>query len=183
MRKLGSEKTEQEKRKRNVTIIGLLLLGVMVLSTIGYAITTSQRETDNGTPTNSQGLQQLDNGMWQVNHNGRILYFQNSPESLKNISISTSATLSLYAGKMLYIDSTNTAITSALASALSPYALRVQEGCYGTCERDLPEKNCTDNLIVWRDDPQNKISQTENCVFIDGDMRAIEAFLYRLLGY
>ena len=86
-----------------------------------------------------------------------------------------------YAGSTVYVVSENQAVFFEISATMGRF-LRVQEACYGPCEEDLPEKNCTDNLIIWQDSPENKVYQEENCVFIDGDMRTVDAFLYDLFG-
>lgn len=179
MNRIGADKQREEKQKRNLGIVGLILLGLMVLSTVGYAF--SARQTAQPvSPSSSTG--QTPDGLWQVTVDGHIFTFQYDPNELKNITDTTSVTRDTYRNKQVYIDSTNPAITNTLGSFLSVYAARVQEGCNGPCERDIPEKNCTsDIIVVWRDMPTNRIRQEEQCVIIEGDLRTVQAFLYHLL--
>jgi len=65
---------------------------------------------------------------------------------------------------------------------LNAYASRVQEACYGKCDKNLPEKSCNDSLIVFRQNDSEKISQSDNCIFIEGNLRDADAFIYKLFG-
>jgi hypothetical protein len=65
---------------------------------------------------------------------------------------------------------------------LARYASRFQEACYGECEKDLPEKDCSEKLIVFRESEVKKVYEEGSCVIIEGDMVAVDAFLYRVLG-
>jgi hypothetical protein len=37
-------------------------------------------------------------------------------------------------------------------------------------------------MIVWQKGAENKVYQKDNCVFIEGDMKAADAFLYKIFG-
>jgi regulator of sigma D len=56
----------------------------------------------------------------------------------------------------------------------------MQEACYGSCERNLPEKNCTENIIIFKDSKENSVTQQDKCVFIEGDLRTVDAYIYKL---
>jgi hypothetical protein len=86
-------------------------------------------------------------------------------------------------GKPVYISADNSEVFQELASALNTQAERVQRACYGSCENDdLPEKSCNENVIVWTKNETNRVYVKDSCVFIEGDTRAVEAFLYRFFG-
>ena len=90
-----------------------------------------------------------------------------------------------YAGKQLYVASDNNAVLQEIGLNLGNYVPRVHRACLGVCEDNLPEKSCDgeDNLIVWNSDASvGGVYQEQNCIFIDGDLRAVDAFLYKILG-
>ncbi len=187
MRKIGSEKELEDKRKRNVRIMGIFILIVLVLGTIGYGFLSGSESGGgnsggSGNENLTEGQVSEVGGRWAANINGQILYFTNSPESTKNVSVLIESRIGSLAGKQIYIDSDNSAIGSEIAINLGKYAGKISEACYGACERDLPEKNCTENLIVWKDKLENKVYQEENCIFIEGDLKAVDAFLYKIFG-
>ena len=72
---------------------------------------------------------------------------------------------------------------SGITNNLGRYASRIQEACYGECERDFPEKDCSENLIVFKEMEERKIYQEEKCIFIEGDLLSVDAFLYKIMGF
>lgn len=184
MRKLGSQAEKEQKKKRNMLILSILMLLLLVVSTAGYALIYSpnpdplpQGEIENGAIT-------FQGNRWIVNHLGRQFYFTFSPESetIKEIPVDSTFQLQDYLSKSVYIDSENPAIYQEIGSSLQGYAARISEGCYEACDRDLPEKSCDDYVIVWRDSTEKKVYQVDNCVFIEGDMETVDAFLFKTLG-
>ncbi|MBS3076815.1 hypothetical protein J4233_00935 [Candidatus Pacearchaeota archaeon] len=184
MRRLGSKKDAEEKRKRNTLILSIFMLFILVGGTAGYAFISnpSQSAQVNAPEENGSSLARLVGNQWVVTLNGRNLPFINSPESVADVLVNTTVSITTYSGLSLYISSGNSAVNAEITATLGNYASRVQRACYGFCEEDLPEKDCSDNLIVWKDSPQNRVYQEENCVFIEGDLRAVDAFLYKVLG-
>ena len=184
MRKIGTGKEIEEKRKRNILYISAFMLFVLVIGTIGYGFISNPNIGDSGVNateiSNGKVIQQ--NGRRVATINGQIHYFSNSLESTANISVDVDYNLLDFSGVSLYIDANNTAVINEIGLVLNNYAGKISEGCYGQCSRDLPEKNCTDNLIIWKDSLKNKVYQEEKCIFIEGDLRAVDAFLYKILG-
>ncbi|MBS3091276.1 hypothetical protein J4217_02395 [Candidatus Pacearchaeota archaeon] len=182
LRKIESaeEKAKREKR-RNRLLIGVMLL-LLLGSTAGYSFLSGDK--DNAQKVGSNGVQNI-GGQWAANYNGQTLYFSSSPETAKNISLSTFFSLQDYYQKSVYVvaDTDSSNVNYEIASTLGQYTGRMQPACYGSCDKDLPEKNCTDYLIVWNSSAANNVYQKDNCVFIDGDITAIDAFLYKIFGY
>ena len=182
MRKIGSDKKIEEKRKRNATITGLFLLAILILGTVGYGfISSPNAQTNEENSGLEEGKVVNQGGTWMANFNGQVLYFTNSPDSVRNISVDITSNLNTFASSRTYIDSTDPAITREIASSLGLYS-RLQEACYGKCERDLPERDCSENLIIWKDSLERKIYQEEKCIFIEGDLKTVDAFLYKIFG-
>lgn len=184
MRKIGSQKDVEEKRKRNTLILSIFMLFILVGGTAGYAfISNPSPASDTNLEDNSvdSSTARLVGNRWVINSDGKEFSFANSPESVTDISVDTTATLLSYRGSPLYLVSDNAAVNSEIATTLGTYASKVQTACYGPCEEDLPEKDCSENLVIWRDNPENRVYQEENCIFIEGDLRAVDAFLYKVL--
>ena len=87
-----------------------------------------------------------------------------------------------YYQQPVYVSSNSTEIANEIMSNVGPYTERIQQACYGNCTTDFPEKNCNENLIVWTPSDTNRVYQKDKCVFIDGDIKAVDAFLYRIFG-
>ena len=162
------------------------MLAILIAGTAAYGFISSPNQGGSSDSTNTpgeNGIQYLGN-RWVITHLGTQFSFSSSPESetIKEIPVDISLQLKDYLGKTVYIDSENIAILQEIGSTLQGYASRVQEGCYGNCERDLPEKTCDDYIIVWTDSTEKKVYQQDNCVFIEGDMETTDAFLFKMLG-
>ena len=119
---------------------------------------------------------------WVVDVSGGQIFFSNSPENISDIIVDTNLSLSSYYQKPLYIVSDNNLIGNEIALSLEKYVSRVQNACYGNCTSNYPEKDCKDNLIVYNSTKEKRVYQKENCVFINGDLRALDAFLYKIFG-
>ena len=184
MRKIGTLKEIEDKRKRNMLYISAFMLFVLVIGTVGYGFISNPNINNSGnniTEINNEGKVIEQNGRWAAAIKGQTYYFSNSPESTQNISVNINSNLFEFSGINLYIDANNTAVINEIGLALNNHVGKFSEGCYGKCERDLPEKDCTDNLIVWKDNVNNIVYQEDKCIFIEGDLRAVDAFLYKIL--
>ncbi len=181
MRRIISPEEAEKKRKKNVAILSAVMLVILVIGTAGYAFLSSTAQTQQDQETQIKVPTNLGN-QWAVPINNQIFYFKNSPEQVKDIPLSITTNAATYANTILSIDSTNNAIISEIESTLGRYATRVQQVCAGACERNLPEKNCSQPIIIWKDAVEQRVYQNESCVIIEGDMRAVDRFLYHILN-
>lgn len=165
MRKIESRENIEKKQRRNVQIASLIMLVILVFGTVGYAFSFYTTDTEDNSHSEEQQEFRLSYGV----------------EEVGDVQINTAKSVLDYRGEEIYIQSDNQAILSEVNLALGNYASRIQEGCYGSCDKNLPEKNCSDNLIIWKDSSENKVYEEDNCVFIEGDLRAVDAFLYDVL--
>ncbi|MBX4196842.1 hypothetical protein KW805_04605 [Candidatus Pacearchaeota archaeon] len=174
MRSIETTELKEERQKKKARLISALLLLMLLGSVAGYAF-LSQGDTAAPAAPPAQ------NGQFTTDYQGTQLAFTSPPSSVTAIQ-APYVTINQYAGKPLYIVSDSEAITYEISSTLGRYVARWQPACYGNCTEDLPSKDCTENLIVWNQSDENKISQQDSCVFIDGDIRAVDAFLYKVFG-
>lgn len=184
MRKIISEEEKEKKKKKRTLILSIVMLFIMVVSTAGFAI-MSREDLGSQSEQNfsKESIREI-GGRWEVISEGKIFILHSSPEEVKNVSVEITTDINTYKNKIVYISSENKAIYSEIYSALSLFASRVQAACYGPCEENLPEKNCTeDYLFVWKDSLTNKVYQEGKCIFIEGDLRAADAAIYKLLGF
>jgi hypothetical protein len=183
MRKIGTEAELEKKRKRGVLVISIFILVILVLGTVGYAFIYSPSPTsENNNPSQSANTITNLGTQWAVNFEGQTFLLSNPPEKVNEIPIEGIISLDNYVGKNIYISSNNNALTAEVAPVLARYASRTQLACYGACEDDLPEKDCTENLIVIKEGEEQKIYQDQSCTFIEGGLESIDAFIYHLLG-
>lgn len=180
MRRIGTEKERARKEKRSRILVGAFMLALLIFSTVGFGLYYSSSGSSSGVQNNAD----TNPSPWSLDISGNRVYFLNSKDSVSDININAFKDLSNYAGNALYIDSESEEITQEIANTIGLYSSRVQRACYGICEDDYPEKDCTENLIVYEYSQEDSIVQEDNCVFIEGDIKTVDAFLYSVFeGY
>lgn len=172
MRAIESFEVREKRSKRNRLIMGVLLIGLMVLSTAGYAF---YGVTDKNTGVvNEQGIR-YDGSYWIFPASYSDLYLFNDPTNIVKVNLNNKALN--YGGSPLYIDSEDSYIKEHLALNLGTYFNGIYEACYSSCERDLPEKDCSEPIIIYRDSLENSIRQEQNCFFISGNTEEVDKFI------
>ncbi len=174
MRKLDLERKEK-------SIKGILLVLILVLSVAGFGFLSSRPST-NEAVQKYNGLDFTKSGeFWILNLEGREFYFYNLPQNLENVSIEGNFSLDSYYQKALYFVNDSSA-SGLIKQNLQGIYLKQQGACYlEPCGKDLPTKDCSSNLIIFSEG-ENKVSQNQSCVFIEGDFRkGVDVFMYKLL--
>ena len=190
MRRIETRDAIERKKKRNTAIVSVFMLVVLLLGTVGFAFSFNDGPGDSGSGSSSSGGSvggvNYDNarGLWYLDVGGQVIYFSNSPAEVADVEIDSLKMLGDFSGRSLYISSDNQGALNEIGSTLGLYASRVQEACYGECGENLPEMNCTsgNNLIVFGESENSVVYDNEDCVFIEGDLETVDAFLYRILG-
>ena len=184
MEKIKTKEEIESGQKKKKMIVSLFLLGLLVLSTLGYALlynpSSSQDNQENQADNNAYAIDSQ--GRYVLNLQGQSFSFANPPESAQEVPVNIMLNINNYKDKAVFLVSNDSLINSEIYTNLGGFAERVQLACYGSCELNLPEKNCTDMLIILNSSLNNKVYQQDNCVFIEGDLLAVDAFLYRILG-
>ena len=179
MRPLQTEELREQKGIKQRRFLSIFMLSILVLSSLGFAFLYSPGNSNSSAQQgqNSSG----GNDGWNVNLGGQKLSFVYDPASVKNVPVDLNTTLSSYSGKKIYLASSSPDVLTEISSTLGLYTERLQKACYGNCSENVPEKNCSDTLIVWRSSEENKVYQHDSCVFIEGDLHAVDAFLFKVL--
>ncbi|MAE49532.1 hypothetical protein CMI48_01755 [Candidatus Pacearchaeota archaeon] len=204
MRAVGTEAQLDRSRKRNGIIISVLMLVLLVASSVGFAFLSSNHTSGSQQVAGSEGAYEGSGvGGWVVPVLGREVRLTFGLEEVAEIPVALTTGIEAYQGKTLYLAVENPGIEAELRSTIGVFTDRIQLACYGECELDLPEKDCSENVIVWTDgvaeassagprssdkvnaasDVGGQVTQGEGCVFIEGDLRAVDAFLYKVFGY
>jgi len=179
MRSLGTEKTLEEKRKQRGLWLSVIMLVILMVGTAGFAFLSGGGNDDE----DNFGAQ--DGERWIMDAGGISLSFKYSPESIAYVPVDIETLFEDYAGKPLYLVADEREVLTEIGSTLGQYTNRVQEACYGECEDDLPEKSCNETderIIIFEKNVDDKIYELENCVFIEGNISTVDAFLYRVFG-
>lgn len=190
MRKIISKHDEEKKKKRNGMIVGGILIGVMILSILGYSFQSQDSDTETNTITYN-GFQFVEqNSFWFVNVGDFQFSFKYNPKEVKETD-SYFNKLNNYNGKVLYISSDYIEAQTEIYRNLfyqNQIILRMQAACLEgeECEENLPIKNCTDNFIIIEKSDFEGIVQEENCVFIQGSeenlTKLTDEFLFKITG-
>lgn len=184
MRKIRSQEYIEAKKKKNATYLGLGLILLMVLSTLGYSIVNNNHNNQNSKKISVDvgGLKFVRvNNYWDLQLQGKDFYFS----SLPNETTSTNENISLsdYMGKTLYLVNYDYAYENLLHN-VGGLVERYQEACLKGLDcvnKDLPTKTCEDNVIVF-DKNSEGLTKKENCVFIGKNInKNIDVFSYKLL--
>ncbi len=178
MRKIETEETREKRRKRNTAIVSFVMLGILLLGTVGFAFSFGGGQNNEVVDVGTGAPP----GKWGVTVGDRTVYLSNSPESSMEVDVNIERNLESYLGKGVYVSSNDSLILGEIGSSLGLYSGRIQRACYGECEEDLPEKSCEDNVIVVQDNEDKRVYQEDNCVFINGGLKEVDAFLYSIFG-
>lgn len=187
MRAIVTKEEREGKERRNKTIIGIILVGIMIFSTAGFAFNSLRGNGEEAEKINYNGLEFAlkEDGLWHFNIQEQEFATEYNPIDTENISIPVYANLQNYLGKPLYFsfNSRNEGINE-ITRNIGRYVERTQKVCITECEEDLPVKNCTDNIIIIEKRNETLINQEENCIYILSDdvVKAGDAFVFKLLG-
>ncbi|GIU68577.1 MAG: hypothetical protein KatS3mg001_427 [Candidatus Pacearchaeota archaeon] len=191
IKKLVTKEEAERKRKRNQIILGVVLLLVMVLGTIGFAIQSNSGTTD----SSSNSLNKIKyknyefenrNGLWVL---GNFVFSYNPLEiqSFQSYGVGISS-FEKYLKKPLYIYSQDETAKNEVYVNLVGLVERVQNACLENEEcndESLPKKTCSDNFIFIKISNETSITEKDNCVFIQGKDREIlkltDEFLFKIL--
>lgn len=205
IRPLKKEENKEEKRKRNVILIGIIMIGLMVFSTVGYAFFE-------GTTTESQKTKYKDyvftttgeNWQTKVKISGSETTINSFylPQDVENISMNGTLLLSDFEGKTIYFITNNTNsernVVSKIYTDFEGYFTRSQLACSLENENttfcsNLPIKHCDDTsqeiMVVKINEIVNStasIDYKSNCLTISGSsgdlLRTADRILFEAYG-
>jgi len=189
MRKIKTQKEADHKKKQKQIIVGIVLIGLMVVSTAGFAlIRGSSNNHSKGKQENSKviekGLTFYRQGeIWRVTIDGKVFGFQYLPSEVSNISVKGFYNLEMYTYQPLYYTREDSGVIEILNN-IGNYALRSQGACLNesSCKGNLPVKNCDNNIIITKTGNKTSVYNDKNCVYLVGNsIKAADAFLYKVL--
>jgi hypothetical protein len=191
MRKIQTEKEREKEKKKNQIIIGAIMIGLLVFSTLGYSFMSSSNNKSGETKKTEFGIDFFrENGYWKAVIGDKSIIFRNLPSEVSDVDVDISMNISQYNEQPLYFVNPSLG-SSEVLNNIGGYVLRYQEACdlleenseENLCEGDLPVKNCDNNIIIFREGNKTKVYQNNNCIYIIGDdIKGADAFLYELLG-
>lgn len=185
MRKITEKK---ENKFGNQILIGVILIGLMILSILGYSFQSQQTENSNLEQINYNGLKFVkQNDFWVLSLENTKFLFKYNPKETEKIESNINE-IDNYYNKPLYIYSENDEAEVEVYNNLYTKVLRIRNACPENeiCEENIPTKTCEDNFIIIKEKNQTEIIQEGNCVFIYGQsediIKVTDSFLFKLLG-
>ena len=183
MRKLTSKESERKKQKRNQVLVGIVLIGVLVVSVFGIFVNSfgQNQSPATGNQMEYKGYQFFKdqrNNVWITQIGQKQFAFKYSPQDIIDIVENSSEinfsgnikTLNNYANRPLYVYSEDYNSKLEIYRNLYNTSLRTQDACpdknltneYSelkplSCENEWPVKNCQDNFIII-----NSINESSN---------------------
>ncbi len=189
MRKIISKYEEDKKRKRRGIIVGIILIGIMIFSTLGYSFLGGEK--NDSKKLNYNGFEfEEQNGFWATNIENILFIFKYNPMQIEEIN-SSLKNVNNYYNKPLYIYSEDEGAELEIYRNLfyeNKIVQRMQSACLegNICDEDLPIKSCEDNFIIITENNISKINQEGNCVFIEGKKENLtkitDEFLFKIIG-
>ena len=180
MRRIISKHDAEKKVRRNKIILGLFLVFIMFFSVAEYAL-FGQDPGETAIPSatntaNYNGFQFSEqNGYWLLSIEENSFIFSYNPNEISRIN-SLVNPIENYKEKILYLVSENPTAGSEIRANLAQFT-------NGVIETD--KENCEQNTIVIKENIESKITQKENCAYIEGkkeDLTKItDEFLFKLL--
>lgn len=187
MRKIKSEQETQSRKKKMQVFVGMFMVSLMILATAGYFAT--ELFTEKGSiQTNEKVIYGgktyfRQNDLWILQEQDKQFYFYNLPNESKGV-YQNNSTFEDYSGKVLYIVNLVSEAEFIVMNLNGVYT-RWQTACIESesCNEDLPIKNCSENLIVFKKGDKDRVERQGNCIFIYGNPeKGIDALSYNLLG-
>jgi len=182
MKRLVSKHEEEKRRKRNQIIVGVVLTVLMILGTVGFALQGNSGNEDQSKLTYNGFDFAYTNGLWVIGN----FAFKYNPRQVPDVGVDLKDA-TYYQGLPLYIYSENEDAEIEIYVNLRQIAERVQPACFEglECSEDLPVKTCTDNFIIIKESNNSRISQEDNCVYIEGSgeetIKLADQFLFKIL--
>jgi len=196
MKKLITSKERERKKRVNQLIVGIVLIGLMIFSTLGFAFSGRADEENTSDKMNYRGIDFVkQNGYWSFNIQGYDFRTKYNPEEVSDVNFFNIMTVQDYVGKPLYfVGGAGEHVYEMEVNLLEKFVLRTSPACLDEedCGGDFPIKNCSeDNIIIFEevdydDEYIESVEQDENCIFITSSLanqtRYADAYLFDLLG-
>lgn len=201
MRRIQTQEVKDKKKRRLQIIMGVVLIGLMVSSTIGFSLVFRSGGNfggDNGGEGNEVGNRITYNGIefsqssgfWQSIINNNIIITRHNPEETEGL-IDIEVSINYFSGKPLYyvIDDESASAIQEIVQNLGVFSSRYQESCLEDREcrnENLVIKTCADNVIILSQGNQTKAYKEENCIFLEASSNEAElisdALVFKALG-
>ena len=180
MKSILSKHNSEKKAKRNKMILGLFLVFIMFFSVAEYALFGKDPGEDaiaKTTSTSNYGGFEFSeqNGYWILGVEENTFIFSYNPNEVSRIN-SLVNPIENYKEKILYLVSNNSIAGSEIRANLAQFTNGIIE---------IEKEDCAQNTIIIKNGNESRITQKENCVYIEGKnedlVKISDEFLFKIL--
>ncbi|MFA5019528.1 MAG: hypothetical protein WC533_00335 [Candidatus Pacearchaeota archaeon] len=191
MREIKSKEEQDKKKRRNQIIIGVILIGLMVISTAGYSFFNEDNKNNKNKITyNGFEFNRNDNGYWEIEIDGEKFITLYNPKETEDISLDFDITIEQYYQKPLYGVFKEQYAEAEILNNIGRYIQRYQrdvcvEGI--KCDNEnAPVKNCSSNIMFFSISNETNIYKQDNCLFIKSSeseqIKSADRIIFKMLG-
>tara|TARA_Y100000034_G_scaffold133348_1_gene198570 strand:+ start:57 stop:626 length:570 start_codon:yes stop_codon:yes gene_type:complete len=187
MRSIHSSESKLKKQRRSQLVIGIVLVGLMVLSTLGYAFSGGGDPEEEGVEkVEYRGVSFVQYGSaWVADRDPQIVLSNNPYNVSQDIFLVNG--VSSYSNQPLYIYYNDSLSSFYIYDNFNPFIQRMQQACLSKgCGEGLPVKNCSDNFIIIELSEKSEVLQEDKCVYIRGDQenisKLVDSFVLEAFG-
>lgn len=188
MKKIVSKYKQKKSDRRKQIIVSVILIGILFVSTIGFAFQGSDTNSEEQDSIKSNGIKFTEqSGYWITEIDQAVFIFKYNPEQIQNLNPSVNS-LNNYYNKVLYLNSENSEAELELFANMGQFVTRIQRACLKDDEcsyEEAPTKTCEDNIIIIKQAEEISIIQEQNCVYIQGPEQELtkitDEFLFNIL--
>lgn len=172
MRKIETKEKIERRSLITKLIVGVILIGLLVISTAGYAFFNQDGSSSQRVKYNGLNFNLMENGYWEFNIQDQVFDVSYNPLETESINADFDLSLNEIYNKPLFFVSVNPSASQEVIQNLGRYVLRYQEVCFEgiPCEDNtLPVKDCSENIIIFKESnlENTSITRDNNCVVID----------------
>lgn len=184
MRRIKSQEQLKKEKDRNVKIMSVFMLAILVLGTIGFSFSSflayGSDSGDNSGNNDGQIEIKVKDRTLTIGDEKFKLGF--SKEQVLGIDVNLVSKINDIFGNYIYLDVKNEEIENEIIGPLKVLNF-VRDGCYQNCEENERKISCDiDDALIWIESSENRVYQEEKCIFIEGDLKTADAFLYEFFG-
>ncbi|MEM4330970.1 MAG: hypothetical protein QW273_03105 [Candidatus Pacearchaeota archaeon] len=173
MKPIETEEEKKRKEKKRQIVLTIFLIGVLVLSALGYSLLYGDHYQDPSLKEVSlNGTNFIYNGkFWETHSKGKNYRFFSDPISFNSVNVDSLEDWLSY-GETLYLNSASLAegfLLYNLEDFISRYQLACLEG--DECENEeYPIKSCNEsNIVVYKYKYDSlRIRREGKCVYLEG---------------
>ncbi|HRZ85691.1 MAG TPA: hypothetical protein P5277_02825 [Candidatus Paceibacterota bacterium] len=188
MRKIDSRENQERKSREKQLIVGIILIVLLIISTIGFAFMSDEEKSNNQKTVNYNGVKFINNGdNWFAQIKGYTIQTKYNPQETENLSIKISSSINDFYKKPFYYTPSLSNGNYEILKNLNQFVERNQEACLsGENCTGLVKKTCSDNFIIFKESNLSLVYKSNNCIYIEGPnedhVKLADGVLFKILG-